>query len=327
MSHLFSPRASQSSILQYTGGRLGISAVPGSGKTQMLSALAAHILSTGRLEPDQEVLVVTLVNSAVDNFTSRIADFIQTGSLIPHLGYRVRTLHGLAHDIVREDPSLVGLEQDFAIMDETGSLNMIRSSADAWVREHPYFFENYVSPALEDQQRRRTANRDWPDYVESIAASFIRSAKDRHLAPEDLRTQLEASGEPLPLAEMGFEIYADYQRSLGYRGAVDFDDLVRLAFQALQSSPELLQRLQHRWPFVLEDEAQGGAAFPADLVPDLAGIRPKLQGPTEGFRDFVIREESDRGLPGIINLIGIESPGLTASPAIAKYVRSLMGEA
>ena len=64
-----------------------------------------------------------------------------------------------------------------------------------------------------------------------------------------------------------------------------------------------------------------------DLTPDMAGIRPKLQGPTEGFRDFVIREESDRGLPGIINLIGIESPGLTASPAIAKYVRSLMGEA
>lgn len=61
-----------------------------------------------------------------------------------------------------------------------------------------------------------------------------------------------------------------------------------------------------------------------DLEPDMAGIRPKLQGPGEGIRDFVIREESDPGLPGLINLIGIESPGLTASPAIADYVAEIV---
>jgi L-2-hydroxyglutarate oxidase LhgO len=62
----------------------------------------------------------------------------------------------------------------------------------------------------------------------------------------------------------------------------------------------------------------------ADLHADLSGIRPKLQGPGEPFRDFVIREESDSGLPGLINLIGIESPGLTASPAVAERVASLV---
>lgn len=56
---------------------------------------------------------------------------------------------------------------------------------------------------------------------------------------------------------------------------------------------------------------------------DSSGVRPKLQGPGEGFRDFVIREEGDRGFPGFFNLIGIESPGLTASPAIASYVSTL----
>ena len=60
------------------------------------------------------------------------------------------------------------------------------------------------------------------------------------------------------------------------------------------------------------------------LTPDIAGIRPKLQGPGEKTRDFVIREESDRGLPGLVNLIGIESPGLTASLAIAKKVAELV---
>jgi L-2-hydroxyglutarate oxidase LhgO len=61
-----------------------------------------------------------------------------------------------------------------------------------------------------------------------------------------------------------------------------------------------------------------------DLAPEMAGIRPKLEGPGEGFRDFVIREESDRGLPGLINLIGIESPGLTGSPSIARHVAALV---
>jgi len=61
-----------------------------------------------------------------------------------------------------------------------------------------------------------------------------------------------------------------------------------------------------------------------DLAPDQAGVRPKLQGPGESFRDFVIKEESDLGFKGFINLIGIESPGLTACLAIANYVGGLI---
>jgi len=56
------------------------------------------------------------------------------------------------------------------------------------------------------------------------------------------------------------------------------------------------------------------------ITPDTSGIRPKLQGEGEGFRDFVIRHEDACGFPGFINLIGIESPGLTASLSIAKMV-------
>lgn len=58
------------------------------------------------------------------------------------------------------------------------------------------------------------------------------------------------------------------------------------------------------------------------LMPDMAGIRPKLKG--SGVMDFVIREETANGLPNFINLIGLESPGLTASLAIARQVRTLV---
>ncbi len=63
-----------------------------------------------------------------------------------------------------------------------------------------------------------------------------------------------------------------------------------------------------------------------DLDPESAGIRPKLQGPDEAFRDFVIAREEKKSLSSLINLIGIESPGLTASPAIARYVGRMVDE-
>jgi L-2-hydroxyglutarate oxidase LhgO len=56
---------------------------------------------------------------------------------------------------------------------------------------------------------------------------------------------------------------------------------------------------------------------------DSSGIRPKLAGSDKEFRDFIIKHEADKGFPGLINLIGIESPGLTASPAIAQYVSKI----
>ncbi|MFH1239583.1 MAG: NAD(P)/FAD-dependent oxidoreductase [bacterium] len=61
-----------------------------------------------------------------------------------------------------------------------------------------------------------------------------------------------------------------------------------------------------------------------DLYPDIAGIRPQLKGPEEDFRDFVMKDEGDKGFKGFINLVGIESPGLTATPAIAKYVEKIV---
>ena len=57
-------RASQQEVLRYKSGKMGISAVPGAGKTWTLSQLAAKLILEKDLEPDQEILVVTFSNSA-----------------------------------------------------------------------------------------------------------------------------------------------------------------------------------------------------------------------------------------------------------------------
>src|SRR6201996_2468900 len=60
------------------------------------------------------------------------------------------------------------------------------------------------------------------------------------------------------------------------------------------------------------------------LAPDYAGVRPKLSGPGQPNADFRIDGPAVHGLPGLVNLFGIESPGLTASLAIAEHVMTLL---
>jgi L-2-hydroxyglutarate oxidase LhgO len=61
------------------------------------------------------------------------------------------------------------------------------------------------------------------------------------------------------------------------------------------------------------------------LLPGYTGIRPKIHGPGEPASDFVIQGPRDHGVTGLVNLYGIESPGLTSSLAIADYVAELLG--
>lgn len=267
----FKPRPKQKQVLAYHGGRMGVSAVPGSGKTWTLSLLAAKLVAEVALEDGQEILVVTLVNSAVDNFASRVAGFVQDRGLLPGVGYRVRTLHGLAHDIVRERPGLVGLSDDFRILDELASQDVLRDAALTWMREHPDVAPAFLAADLEQQKMAWVQQERWPDLVVRISSAFIKLAKDLQLTPAELRYQLEGFSEPLPLLEMGTEVYEDYQRSLAYRGAVDFDDLIRLALQALRLDPAFLGRLQRRWPYVLEDEAQDSSRLQEAILKELVG--------------------------------------------------------
>lgn len=264
-------RQSQEEILRYHFGKMGISAVPGSGKTWTLSYLAADLIQSGFLAPDQEILIVTLVNAAVDNFSTRISAQLQAKNLFPGFGYRVRTLHGLANDIVRERPDLVGLGNDYQIIDDAESTRIKEQIAQDWLHTHPDFFEPYLD--YDDHQRQNVYEnkRNLPSVVNQMANAFIRLAKDHQVAPEACRRLLQDSPVQSPLVEMGTAIYSDYQDALNYRGSVDFDDLIRLALRCLRSDPALVILLRQRWPYILEDEAQDSSLLQQEILSLLAG--------------------------------------------------------
>jgi len=250
---------------------MGVSAVPGSGKTTTLSYLAAQLLAQGQLEEDQEVLIVTLVNSAVENFSSRVAAFVRELGLLPYLGYRVRTLHGLAHDIVRERPDMAGVSEQFEIIDETAANEIMRSICQAWAHTNQEWIRSLLKEELRQSSENRVLRQDWPDLVRDVAAAIIRTAKDQGLSHTDLRTMLDSQKEHYPLLELGLSAYRDYQAALSYRGALDFDDLILRAYEALQRDEEFLARLRHRWPYVLEDEAQDSSRLQEEILRALTG--------------------------------------------------------
>ena len=259
-------RPAQEEVLRYEGGRLGISAVPGSGKTFTLSCLAARLVQklagSGPMD-DREVLVVTLTNAAVENFRSSIGNFIQSGRLLPS-GYRVRTLHSLAHDIVRERPGLVGLGEDFAILDERITLDIKRQAVNNYWQANPDFLGGFIKP--EHLSNPRRLERHLLDTGQEIAEAVIRRMKELRADAFTMANALEQQSGVWPLLSYGLQIHKDYQRGLSVRGGVDFDDLILFALQALESDENLLARLQQRWPYVLEDEAQDSSALQEQML-------------------------------------------------------------
>jgi DNA helicase II / ATP-dependent DNA helicase PcrA len=267
---MFNPRPSQKKILEYQSGRMGISAVPGSGKTHTLSYLAAQLIVQGLVDSEQEILVVTLVNSAVDNFASRIAGFIHESGLLENVGYRVRTLHGLAHDIIRERPDLVGLSDHFSIVDDLETSRMIDTIATSYIRIHPEIPETLLKPDVE-LSKISHGPYNFYETVSQISQNFITLAKDLQADPETLqKLAIEVIGED-PLFMMCLEVYDQYQRGLRYRNALDFSDLVRLAVRALDNDEQYLKRLQKRWPYILEDEAQDSSSIQETVLRKLVG--------------------------------------------------------
>ena len=265
---MFKPRPKQQEVLDYRQGYMGVAAVPGSGKTATLSYLAAKLLAETNLSDGQEILIVTLVNSAVSNFARQINEYVRADGLLPGFGYRVRTLHGLANDIVRQKPTTVSVDENFTIVDERESNEILADAVEAWIRKHPQAADAYL--AAEYRGKPHFRQHHWSQIVAETARVFIRQAKNDLLSPDNLDKHLAGREDELLLAWMCSDIYRDYERALAYRGAVDFQDLIRFALEILRRDPSYLASLRHKWVYILEDEAQDSSRLQEDILRLLA---------------------------------------------------------
>ena len=270
----FTPREEQKLVLSYTGGTMGISAVPGSGKTFTLSALAADLIeklvkSYGDQEPDQEVLIVTFSNAAALNFSARIAAFLAERGLLPGIGYKVCTLHSMALDIIRGHTQQLGIADDFTVLDEVGSDALLQRAVDLWLdADMRDTFDLVVDPNLRPETQDEKFREKWRQDVTDIVRNVISQAKDYHITPEELRDDLALTDDRFarPLLEMVCDIYGFYQTQLRNYPAMDFADLMFNAYRLLASDSGYLAYLQNRWPYILEDEAQDSSLIQEEVL-------------------------------------------------------------
>lgn len=273
-------RPAQEEVLAYRGGRMAVSAVPGSGKTFTLSLLAARLIGDGRVDlaGGQQVLIVTFLNTSVDNFRAGIRSRL-LGMGLPDDGYDVRTLHSLSLEIVRWAGEAWGDES--IVLDDIQSRRALESSVDGWINDNLRMWELFL-PESNREPNAKTISR-WRDITTDMAAAFIRAAKNDRFSPDAIMAAIraqhdaagDAEGEPTvarsPLMHMLAGIYGRYQAALARQGGLDYDDLIWRATDLLDHRPDLVESLRHRWPFILEDEAQDSVPLQEVLLDQLIG--------------------------------------------------------
>ncbi len=280
-------RPAQQAILEYTNGRMAVSAVPGSGKTFTLSLLAAQLIADGRITPatGQQVLIVTYLNASVDNFKNNIRKRLDEIGVFP-VGFDVRTLHSLALEIVNVAQRGLGdSENAFVVLDEGQGRHFLAKAVDAWIESNPDLWHAFL-PDDSPQMKAR-----WRNITESTAKTFIRAAKNERYQPEQIAERLkeweletglaeqDSLQSPIsqsPLLQMMVGIYGRYQSILHRQAAYDFDDLIWQAVDLLEQRPSLAAELRQRWPYVLEDEAQDSVPLQEILLTALTGPQGNL---------------------------------------------------
>ena len=262
-------RPAQQSILTYTHGPMAISAVPGSGKTFTLSTLAAELIAT-RLEAfDSAILMVTYQRSAVDNLKQQVGQRLRDRGL-PNAGHEVRTLHSLGYEIVRQQPALAGVSDDFEVADERRTTQMLETATRLWIEEDPLRWQVLIS-----RFDATTAQRRSREIAQDVARGVIRLAKNLRLQPTDIRDRLfelePDETEQFFLLEMALGVFEYYEIQLHTAGVLDYEDLVSRATTVLSQHQDLTDRHRRRWPYVLEDEAQDSTPLQEEMLALITG--------------------------------------------------------
>jgi len=257
-------RPGQREVAEYRGGLLAVPAVPGAGKTTVLAHLAADLIQEGLHKPGR-ILIVTVMNTAVSNFSKRIGDFLEERGLSRTAGYEVKTLHSLAMSILKERPEFLMINQNFQVIDESFQRSLIDYFTREWMAEHKELWESQIKIAKGNNTWYPKALAGWEKGIRDMFFTSIKHIKAARLTADELESYLEKL-EDSSYLKWCLELYKAYDRELGRNGWLDFDDLIVQALRLLEEDPGVRERLQDRWTFYFEDEAQDSNPLQEEIL-------------------------------------------------------------
>ena len=218
--------AQKQAVEQFEGPSL-IIAGAGSGKTRVLTSRIANILNHGHKA--SSVLALTFTNKASKEMKERIAGMVGEG-LARYLW--MGTFHSVFIRFLREDAELLGFPKSFTIYDTSDSRSAIRVCVKELGLDEKMYKPNEVLSRI------------------SMAKNNLITAK-AYLANGELMQRDAIARKP----KIG-EIYALYERKCRQAGAMDFDDILLYTNIMIRDFPQVLEKLQKRFSFILVDEYQ-----------------------------------------------------------------------
>src|SRR5712691_4921903 len=235
MAHPLPLNPAQREAVEHPGGPLLVLAGAGSGKTRVLTARIAHLITTLHVAP-QRIFAVTFTNKAAGEMRTRIGQLLGADPR----GLWIGTFHSLSARLLRREAPLLGFGPNFTIYDSDDS-------------------EALVKRLLEARQLSTKV------YSPRSVHGVISSAKNRMLVPEELGAQTDA-----PLLKVAADVYAALGPALKQPNAMDFDDLLLHPLTLFREHPERLAYWQDRFQHVLVDEFQDTNSAQYLLVKQLA---------------------------------------------------------
>ena len=202
-------------------GPLLIFAGAGSGKTRVLTHRIAWLIQQGRAEPG-EILAVTFTNKAAREMRSRVESLLNLAAGAIWMG----TFHAIGVRILRRDGSGDGIDRHFVIYDEGDRLSVVK-------------------------RVMQEMNLDEKRYPPGGMVALISRAKDEVINADD---QLKAAGTHNE--ELAARIRLRYDAFLEQNNALDFDDLLMRTVWLFDRHPEVLEKYQKRFKYVMVDEYQ-----------------------------------------------------------------------
>ena len=211
----------QLEAVQHTDGPVLVLAGAGTGKTKVLTSRIIHIVNTYKASPLQ-ILAVTFTNKAAAEMKKRIGEVI--GDQVNNLW--VGTFHSIAARILRRHPEVVGLRNDFTIIDDDDQTRLLKQ-------------------ILADM------NIDPKQFPAKTYLNKISRLKDKVVSA----ASLDSAGFEVSLPKLK-DVYAMYQSRLKAMNAADFGDLLVHNLTLFSGAPEVLAYYQDKFRYILVDEYQ-----------------------------------------------------------------------
>ena len=222
-------------VLQVDGPLL-VLAGAGSGKTRVIVEKIAHLIASGRM-PARRIAAITFTNKSAREMRERVARRIK-GDAAEGLG--VSTFHALGLKLLQIEHAKLGLKRGFSIFDGDDSNAQIK---------------DLLAPGSK------------PDAIDAVR-NLVSRAKNAGLSPEQAAAEARSARE-----HEAASVYARYQQRLSTFNAVDFDDLIRLPVQLLESDEDCVAAWRERIGYLLVDECQDTNDAQYRLLKALAGPR------------------------------------------------------